>query len=386
MGFGCPRWVWLLLAFLLATESAYAAGEEKFRATHDDAATPSTYEKGQAIGIKPGESFVIFPIPIGNPTVGAGLGLATALLYQVDDQSKPSYTGIGGFYTSNDSWGGGAMQQLSFDGDRYRMSFAIGYASIHYDFFGVGTAAGNTGASIPIVQQGTYIKPVFLVRVFEDTHVGVHYRYVDIGTEIDFPDRGTALGNLLGDRNTDLVSAGPGLVFDWDTTDNSFYPTSGHLVDAEMTFATASLYSDRTYRKGYASGAIYREDFDGGVLAGRLSGCYAGGDVPLFDLCLFGANNDLRGYETGRYRDRALLAGQIEQRWNFSGRWGLVGFAGIGAVAPSFGDMLDTDLLASGGAGLRFEASKEYHVNLAIDWAVNADGDTSLYFRIGEAF
>ncbi|HEY9548640.1 MAG TPA: hypothetical protein VIR45_03990 [Kiloniellaceae bacterium] len=75
--------------------------------------------------------------------------------------------------------------------------------------------------------------------------------------------------------------------------------------------------------------------FDEGILAARAAGCFAGGEVPIVDLCLFGARNDLRGYETGRCRDETSLALQVEQRWKFAERWGVVGFAGVGGEAPT---------------------------------------------------
>src|SRR3546814_19857514 len=80
-----------------------------------------------------------------------------------------------------------------------------------------------------------------------------------------------------------------------------------------------------------------------------------------------------------------MLALQVEQRWKFAERWGVVGFAGVGGVGSDIGEVFEADVLASGGLGLRFQASKDYEVHLAVDGAVNRDGDLSLYFRIGEA-
>ena len=61
-------------------------------------------------------------------------------------------------------------------------------------------------------------------------------------------------------------------------------------------------------------------------------------------------------------------------------------FAGAGQVAPNLGAFADSDLLYSGGAGLRFVASESERINLGIDYARASDGDSAVYFRIGEAF
>ena len=79
-----------------------------------------------------------------------------------------------------------------------------------------------------------------------------------------------------------------------------------------------------------------------------------------------------------------MFAAQAELRWHAFWRIGFVAFGGIGSVAHSVDGF--EDLLASGGVGMRFLASKEYGVNLGIDGAVTKDGDKAFYIRVGEAF
>jgi len=75
-------------------------------------------------------------------------------------------------------------------------------------------------------------------------------------------------------------------------------------------------------------------------VAGRVATCVVGGNVPFSDLCMYGRNNDLRGYTTGQYRDKAMLAAQAEVRWSLAHRWGAVAFGGIGSIGPSFNELL----------------------------------------------
>ncbi len=363
-----------------------AAGPDAIGGNGNDPTVDETVERGRAVAVEPGLGIAIFPIPISNPTIGTGLGLAASILYQTDEKSAPSYTGIGALATSNRTWGVGAVQYLSLDEDRYRISLGLGYASVKYDFFGAGNNAGDRGISIPIRQDGVFTNPWAQVRVAEDLYVGLQYRLIQASTQIDFSDTDSLPARLLAGRQVDFISSGAGPILDWDTRDDPFWTRSGHLLHAEAVFASGEMFSDFDYRKGLASFNVYREVFDEGILAARLSGCFSGGEVPVVDLCLFGAHNDLRGYETGRYRDENSWAAQIEQRWKFAERWGVVAFAGAGAVTEEIQKAFSNELLGSGGLGLRFQVSKSYQVNLALDGAVNLDGDTSLYFRIGEAF
>lgn len=100
---------------------------------------------------------------------------------------------------------------------------------------------------------------------------------------------------------------------------------------------------------------------------------------------MYGASNDLRGYETGRYRDGATWAAQAELRQHLFWRLGAVVFAGIGGVAPKLGALDDSVILPSAGIGLRFQPSKETPVNLRVDYARGKDSH-ALYISVGEAF
>jgi hypothetical protein len=60
------------------------------------------------------------------------------------------------------------------------------------------------------------------------------------------------------------------------------------------------------------------------------------GSPPFYDLGLLGGSKMMRGYITGRYRDRTYYTIQSEYRMpQLIWRFGLIFFAGIGDVAPS---------------------------------------------------
>ncbi|EJL31726.1 BamA/TamA family outer membrane protein, partial [Novosphingobium sp. AP12] len=122
-----------------------------------------------------------------------------------------------------------------------------------------------------------------------------------------------------------------------------------------------------------------------GTLAIHGGLCAASKGGPFYDLCLYGMSGDLRGYEMGRYRDRASWAAQIEWRQELSEKFGAVWFAGIGGIASSLSDLDNTKMLPSTGMGLRYRASKETGVNLRLDFAIGKDS-SAVYFGVGEVF
>jgi outer membrane protein assembly factor BamA len=161
-------------------------------------------------------------------------------------------------------------------------------------------------------------------------------------------------------------------------------PSAGALLELRANFADEAFGSDFDYQTYELSGNLYRRAGPG-VVALRAMACKASDRTPLFDLCLFGANNDLRGYEVGRYRDRALVAAQAEFRFPLGERWGGVVFGGWGKVAPSFDTMGDEPDLPSVGLGVRWLAAEKARVNLSVDVAQGRDGG-SVYVYVKESF
>jgi hypothetical protein len=122
------------------------------------------------------------------------------------------------------------------------------------------------------------------------------------------------------------------------------------------------------------------------VLAVNGYFCATGGTPPFYGNCIYGANNELRGYIAGRYFTRYMVASQLEYRLVLPLRLGVVAFGGLGGVIPGNDQFLaKQEFLPGGGGGLRFLLSKKYHVNLRADIAQGNAGHT-FTMGIGEAF
>ena len=105
----------------------------------------------------------------------------------------------------------------------------------------------------------------------------------------------------------------------------------------------------------------------------------------FYDLCLYGVNNQLRGYAGGEFQNRRMFTTQAEYRLELPKRLGLVAFGGIGGIAETWSDFRFDRLLPSAGAGLRFNLDKKNHIDYRIDFAFGREGHT-LSIGVGEAF
>lgn len=330
-------------------------------------------------------SFVVAPLPISSPALGSGI--VPVLLYifplsSTDKASPASMLGAAGLATDNGSRALVLGGQLYFKENSYRMTTAYARGNLNYDLYGLGS--GDSQAILPLEQKGQAVFAEFLRRIGWQFFLGP--RFIWGSSVITLRSENTE--NLpeppgIG-LQTSLASLGLGLYR--DTRPNRFYPTRGTLFNATADFFSQGLgskYSFQSYK------IIFNEYWslgDNQVLAYNAFACLTGGEPPFYGNCIYGAQNELRGYVAGQYLDRYMSATQLEYRLALPKRFGFVVFGGLGGVIPGGNQMFRTkNFLPAGGAGGRFVLSKRYHVNLRVDFAQGKDTHT-WSLGVGEAF
>ncbi|MBV9190160.1 MAG: BamA/TamA family outer membrane protein, partial [Betaproteobacteria bacterium] len=259
------------------------------------------------------EDVVVAPIPISNPTVGTGLAVVVMPFYYLGPDSPLSNTAVAAGYTSSGSWALGAAQTTRLRGDELRVDGLLAFFELRYNFFGKGAEAGEAGRFVPISQKAAAFVPELLFQWREHLFLGVRYRGIKVETALDTTQVPPELAPFI-DVSGAIASSGVGPVAVLDTRDNEMNPARGWLAEFRGNFAEHTFGSDTSYTN-YSASANHYLRAGLGVLALRAYVCGASERTPLFDLCLYGAGNDLRGYEIGRYRDRAMFATQAEYRF-----------------------------------------------------------------------
>ncbi|HEY4136557.1 MAG TPA: BamA/TamA family outer membrane protein [Alphaproteobacteria bacterium] len=337
-----------------------------------------------AVATDGSSEWVIAPIPNHSPSQGWALGLIGQYIFHpagTDPAQPPSILGGGIFATQERSYGGALGYVGHLDEDRWRVLAGAGYGLINYDFFGIGNNAALQDHPLHIEQDMTGVLLQGLREVAPSLYLGPRLTYLNINAAAKAESAFTALPPL--EAETQTVALGAKL--QWDTRDNSFYPTSGNLANVTIDVFNGAYGSDFDYSAYEAEYNHYMSLSEKDVLALRGFGRYASGGAPFFDLSQFGQHNDLRGYESGKYRDRFMLAGQGELRHQLLDWLGVAGFAGIGEVAHDPASLTGDNLLWSFGGGLRLRIAHDNPVNFRVDVAQGEDG-TVLYISVGEAF
>lgn len=76
---------------------------------------------------------------------------------------------------------------------------------------------------------------------------------------------------------------------------------------------------------------------------------------------------------------------EAEARWQFFGRWSVVGFGGGGTTRSNRGTFKATQNVGSGGIGFRYELARKFGLDAGIDVA-HCPGTTAVYFVVGNAW
>lgn len=193
-----------------------------------------------------------------------------------------------------------------------------------------------------------------------------------------------------GSNGSTNYGAGLGLVYDNRhnvlNVREGFFAETGFLRYDEgwgSDFSYTNYFLDMRYFLPVARTQVFATQFFANTVVPDR-----GSDIPFNQLALMGGENLMRGYYTGRYRDRAYLAAQAEYRFlpfPFSQRFGGAAFLGAGAVAPALRQIDLGDFSAAGGAGLRFLIFPGKDIYTRFDVAFTEEG-IGYYLFIGEAF
>jgi hypothetical protein len=330
---------------------------------------------------------VFAPVPFSSPSSGTGVAAGGVAFYNPNDTPHQWITGGGVVWTSRGTKGVAAFHKMASTSDHFRLNATASFLDQENHFFGIGEAAGDRGDALTLQDKQLNLRATATFQVFASGFVGVRYQLGthDARTEADEDEPPSLTPPPPADELDSTLSViGP--AFTYDTTDSQSQPRRGVEIDATWTFGFDELGDSYDHDKLMAEGHAYFSLSERTVLATSAQFCSVDGDVPYYDLCLFGAPADLRGYETGRYRDRASWALQGEVRHRFADRWGGVAFVGLGGIAPSAGELVDeSNLLPAGGVGVRYRPFKTNDVQLRVDFAFGKN-DHGIYVGIGEAF
>jgi outer membrane protein assembly factor BamA len=362
----------LVLASIGLAGDASASDSAGDPAATDGSPTASaSAEPSPEVGFKAG-SFIAVPIPVNDPTFGTGLVLGGGYLFKADETSNTSFLGGGAFGTDGGSRAAAVGGSISLDDKRYNGFAFLGAADLKYDLFILGRPAR-------IEQQAVAFQGQFRYGFSDTLSAGVSLRYVESNLAgANGSDLSPEIQNL-----TDVKIGTVGVVAQRDTRDDTFYPTTGSLLDVGLTYSEEVGGANLTY----AGATIGFDQFwslgPRSVIGARVAGCMIENRAPFFDSCLLGA--EIRGFSLFEFYGSQMLTAQAEYRGRLNDRFGYVAFAGVGEVQRNL-TSLDSGTRYAGGLGLRYRVSRDFDLDVSLDVTLNDQRDSLVYFYVGQNF
>jgi Omp85 superfamily domain len=341
-------------------------------------------------------SFAVVPGPFYNPSLGLGLNVIPMLMFhpsKTDDVSPPSIVMLNLLYAikppfdeagSRQSFVAAAMTRLFLDQDRWRVTGIFAYVNLFQQFYGLG---GNTDVSHPQfnyrLEQIAAFGQLYRQIIWKGFYVGALLGAMVYHTKTDNPEDAAVLESI-GSGSDWRVAPNVGLLSQYDSRDNKYYPTRGVNFNLRMN---GSFRSGEEY---FLLAPGFNQYFSllGGdklVLAYRIFGQFGFGNLPISAYARYGMRGTTLGYETGEYMDKKMAGVETEIRWIIWKRIGAEAGGGLGKVFAEFADFGHEDWLPGVWGSGTFKIMEKQDIRARATVAYGKSG-VLFYFGVGQNF
>ena len=377
-----PGWTGLalpMIAVFLALSPSQVLGQEP--EADEAGAEPSA----EATEQDEGGSLIPLPVIFYQPETGLGFGITAINYYRMtpgDTISPPSSLSLVGIYTTKNQLILGVWGDMYLDEDRWRISSGVSFSKFPTKYWGIGN-------DTPDSAEEDYTPQTLTLQLWPQKRIGTGWYAGFAANVIDRKITEVADSGLIesgyapGVDDEQALGLGGSLIR--DTRDNNVYPHRGSYHKLLVDLFADVWLGDNGFgvytldlRKYFPVAATH-------VVALQALGIATSGEPPFDRYPQLGGESLLRGYFQGRYRDRSLLAFQGEYRLPVFWKFGAVGFASVGQVAPEIRDFGLDRFWVAGGAGIRFLLAKKEGLNIRADFAFG-EGSSGFYLSLGEAF
>jgi hypothetical protein len=273
-----------------------------------------------------------------------------------DSLIQPSSVLLYGYYTMNNQYKIYANIDLMHGDNRFNSKFEfllLDYPSL---YFGIGDNTSEDD-EVLIDFKNILISPSFDYNFLEKMYIGGKYtfnNYIDVKPVGD--------DSLIRDKNitdNEGIQSGLGLRFIREKRDNRIRARNGSYIFMSFDAYTHVLGSEHDYTSFLMDLRKYYTPIPQLTIAGQFYTEIKSGDVPIQSMALLGGTERMRGVYENRYRDKTVSMAQLELRFPIFWIIGGTTFAGMGQVAPTYGDFKMDGFKYGYGAGLRLLIDKK---------------------------
>lgn len=329
------------------------------------------------------------PIIMYSPYTGLGYGALANLNFSLGDTANTRVSNAQALvlFTTRHQTSAQVNHQIFFEQERLIWQGKLQYLDWPEYTYGQGSRTSDEPPVKELVEyKAVELEERLLWKMSPGNFLGVQYRfYTSWDLQSDQPDslsyfKQYAVGN---DRYT---ASGLGVHYVLDTRDNVQNAYKGTYLELAVNpypkvFGSTHQWTNlRVDYRYYYSFKGKR----GNLIATRLFGEQAIGNVPYLVEPMSGRYFTTRGFVQGRYRGKTYLCAEVEYRRLVWRRFGYVLFSNIHTISEPNGSIQYVNPAA--GAGIRFMLNTANRINIRMDYARGLNDNGGLYFQITEVF
>ncbi|MHA4846442.1 BamA/TamA family outer membrane protein [Flavitalea antarctica] len=337
----------------------------------------------------PGQSsFRIYPTLAYSPETKLEIGFSTLYLFQAkkDTNNRISEINAFSFFTMQSQYGIWLDNAIYGDKDKWFILGRTRFQKFPLLYYGIGPDAPEEH---PAVIDANYfiLRQRVLRKIKPNLFLGPEVDYQNLfNTNVEHHADDPIKETPPGSDGSSNLGLGAALVY--DNRHNVLNVRKGLFAELGVLSYSNKLASTSSFTGINADVRAYFPVTKKNVVAVQFTGNVYTGDVPFNQMALMGGEIMMRGYYYGRFRDKNMLASQVEYRllpFSFSKRIGATAFLGTAAVAPGPGSFRLDNFKLAGGAGLRYLLFPKKDIFLRFDVGITKEG-IGFYFFTGEAF
>ncbi|WP_162054633.1 BamA/TamA family outer membrane protein [Pontibacter pamirensis] len=376
------RFIFLFFAFLLFSLQDAGAQHHNFVSRYINKLLNDTTDASQP-------QFLLYPTLAYSPETNLEFGLSSLYVYYAKNDTTNRLSEINGFtfFTLENQYGVLFDHSLYSDKSRWFFLGKLRFQSFPMLYHGIGPDSPAEHLALVEATQ-MQVKERVLRQIRPNLYIGPQLDYQRMAS-VDFISPTDAhVAEPAGSKGSANTGLGLGIIY--DNRHNVLNVRDGLFSELALIRYDRLWNSDFKFTSIFSDNRIYKPIGRSNVLAAQLIGQFNVGNMPFNQLALLGGESIMRGYYTGRFRDKNQLAAQVEYRFlplplSFSSRIGASVFASTGTVFPDFSHLNAKNLKVAGGGGLRYLLFPKKDIYTRADIAFTNEG-TGFYILIGEAF
>ncbi|MFH2041366.1 MAG: BamA/TamA family outer membrane protein [Acidobacteriota bacterium] len=344
---------------------------------------------------KTAKKFLFLPVPIAFYMPETRWALGAAVLFSYDPRghssiTRPSTLSLSGYTTQNRQYSIELQPEIYLKNETYYIKGSLRISRYPDKFFGIGDGT-TSEMEESYTPEFLKLELSFQKKILSGSgiYAGLGYKFerhrmIEVMPEGALSATGGPERLEIHGREGGTLSA-LGLILNWDTRDNIYFPRNGRLFQLTADVYAAALGSDFDFTSLKLDLRTYLPLLTSHALAFQFLMETRLGEPPFYSLSHLGGDRILRGFYTGRFRDKTAAVLQGECRLQVLKKLGVVLFAGLGNVADRPGHLNLRTLKYTLGIGVRFFLSPGETPCVRGDFGLGKKS-SGLYVTVKDAF